>query len=116
MLIADNDDGIIMESSDGLARFRASGGLAEFVEGGLKGSFDRAVKDAGPGLIDKAFASGPNGHWVVNWRDGDVIHHRKFVIKGDNWFDCELSYPASQAARYERSVEGVMSEIDPINK
>ena len=105
--ISSNGDGLIVASKDGKARYRVSGGRAEFVEGGLQGAFDRALKNIGPGnLLQAAFFKqmGPElSEWQLFWRQDGMIHKRRFVIKNDNLFDCELSYPADEHEKYDES-------------
>ena len=81
VVIPDNGDGLILASKDGSARFRASGGLAEFVEGGLNGVFATALKNIGPALIEASFYSaeselnqGDKAFCVLTWRQGDTFY------------------------------------------
>jgi hypothetical protein len=102
VIIPDNGDGLTLTSKDGKARFRGSGGRAEFVEGGLKGTFMRALDSAGPDVSQAILSNNEYAtEWMLFWRQGDMIYKRKFAIHGGNVFDCELSYPASEQEKYD---------------
>ena len=99
--LPDNEDGLILASKDGKARYRASGGLVEFSPGGLKGAFDEAYSRHQEKSTDVLFVQNKlRAFWVISWKEEGVMHHRKFAVKGDNWFDCEFFYPASLQEKY----------------
>lgn len=112
--IPDNADGLILKSKDGRARLRVSGGHAEFIEGGLKGAFDQALKTAGRELISAVFINeGFNAYWTLSWRKSDHLFYRKFAVKDDFWFDCEISFPASEKAKHDESANTVIVQSGP---
>ena len=109
--IPDNGDGLILASKDGRARYRASGGMADFVEGGLKGAFEEALKNAGPDISEAVFNNNERGTaWTLFWTQGGMVHKRGFTIRDGDMFDCELSYPASEQEKY-----GTMTDIAVVN-
>ena len=83
--LPDNGDGIILASKDGTVNFRASGGFVEFVDGGLKGAFDEMFKTHQLNITDILFVQNElRAFWVISWKEKDLLHHRKFAIKGAN--------------------------------
>lgn len=114
VILPNNGDGLILASKDDLKRFRASGGLAEFLFDGFKGSFDQAFKAHEPNLIRAVFNQNTErSEWIVSWKENNTIHHRKFVVKDDHWFDCELSYPASNEGEWGRIADDVLRNFGP---
>ncbi len=99
VMLPENDDGIILSSKDGKARLRLSGGLAEFVPGGLQGSFDQALGEAGQELVHKIYDPA-KGYWELHWKKAGIMHGRKFFIRGENTADCEFTYPLSAEKEY----------------
>jgi len=90
VLIPDNGDGMILESNDGKARFRVTGGfLAD--KGETSESFDRALKAIG-GEGKASYYEIRSNYWELYWRVGDTLHMRKFTIspEGDAWGECEI--------------------------
>lgn len=107
--IPDNGDGLILASKDGSAQFRVSGGLAEFVEAGAQGAFDKALNDIEPGSkLYEALFSGQEHLWHIFWIEGSTLYKRKFIIQGDYMFDCQLSYPASEREKYDNKTNTVI--------
>lgn len=114
ILLPDNEDGLILASKDGSKRFRASGGLAEFVEGGLVGAFIEAYKANEANLLNVVFIQNDmHTEWRISWREKDTIRHRKFTIKDGNWFDCEISHAASESESYGYVVDSVLLNSGP---
>ena len=107
--LPDNEDGVILASKDGNTRFRVSGGLVEFVPGGLKGAFDETFKEHQAMITDVLFVQNElRAFWVISWKEEGMMHHRKFAVKDDNWFDCEFFYPASLQEKYGFVTDGAL--------
>lgn len=112
--IPDNADGLILESKDGQARLRVSGGHADFIEGGLQGAFDQALKSAGRGLINAVFINESfNAYWTLSWQKADQLFYRKFAIRDEFWFDCEIYFPVSEKAEYDEPANTVIVQSGP---
>ena len=92
VLLPQNEDGMILESKDGKARFRVTGGRM-VNEGILKESYDKACKDIGGEQKASYFDLG-NDYWQLCWWKGKTFHIRKFVIDTEKnaWGDCEIYY------------------------
>jgi hypothetical protein len=90
VVLPDNGDGMILESKDGKARFRVSGGYV-MVDRFLKESYDSARESiTGDWIIEDEIGE---DYWKLAWREEDVVHYRKFRIKGEEaWADCEIYY------------------------
>jgi hypothetical protein len=98
ILLPDNGDGLILATQDGQAQFRASGG--EYIEGTertLRQSFDEAQ---GYLPVKAAFTLLEKDFWVLSWRESDVIHYRKFMLRNNVWCDFEMTYPFEQKQQY----------------
>jgi hypothetical protein len=106
--LPDNGDGLILAAEDDKSRFRASGGLSEFIEGGLKQSFDEAQ---GSLPVKAAYATLKKDFWVLSWLEDDEIHYRKFMLRGDTWCDFELTYPTAQKKAYDSVVKHVAESL-----
>jgi hypothetical protein len=109
ILLPDNGDGLILATQDDKSRFRASGGnYIEGIERTLKQSYDEARE----GLpVKAAYATLKNDYWVLSWLEDEVIHYRKFMLRGDTWCDFELSYPAAQKKAYDSVVTHVAQSL-----
>ena len=106
VLLPDNGDGMILQSKDGKASFRVSGGFV-IDEGMLKESYDSALKSIG-GENKAAYfdIDIEENTWWVTWWKGDTYHTRRFLMNGeDAWADCEISY---------QSVNGEYNPFDEI--
>ena len=106
VLLPDNGDGMKLQSKDGKADFRVSGGFV-MDEGMLKESYDSALKTIGgedrASYFDIDFEG--NSWWITWWKD-DTYHTRRFIMNGEEaWADCEISY---------QSVNGVYNPFDEI--
>jgi len=91
VLLPDNEDGMILESEDGKAAFRVSGGFV-MIDGMLEESYDNALESIGG--EDKAvyFDIGEDS-WELTWWEGETFHRRKFLMNGEEtWGECEISY------------------------
>ena len=108
VMVPDNDDGLILSSKDGKARLRVSGGLAEFVPGGLKGSYEAARRDAGSGIVDTTYDPA-KGYWELRWKKNNTMHGRKLFIRGENMADCEISYPLAAEKQYGEIMSLILS-------
>ncbi|MDL2216109.1 hypothetical protein LJB81_00080 [Desulfovibrio sp. OttesenSCG-928-M14] len=109
--LPDNEDGLILSSGDGKARFRASGGLAEFLVGGIQGALDEACKGGMGYVRDRG-----ETFWVIAWQYNNMVHHRKFVLDRGSWFDFEITYPASQAEQYDPLVKRMLHHFGPVSE
>lgn len=99
--LPDNGDGLLLSSQDGKAKMRVSGGYAEFVEGGLQGSYENAVQEAGRQVLRKKITQNEQQQeWELVWKKDTIMHKRKFVIKGEVKADCEFSYPLADDRKY----------------
>ena len=93
VVLPENGDGLILESKDGKARFRASGGLAEFVDGDLGDSYNQAIEAlGGTNTFTYIDINRDEGSWELTWWEGNVFHHRRFIMNEEIWCDCEISY------------------------
>ena len=98
VLLPENEDGMILESKDGTARFRVTGGYVMDDEGKLRDSFNRALsaiyeKDEHP-----YFDTGDD-FWQITWRESDeTLHIRKFLLKkgAGVWSEFEIHYETSE--------------------
>ncbi|MDL2313528.1 hypothetical protein LJC36_00940 [Desulfovibrio sp. OttesenSCG-928-C14] len=107
--LPDNGDGLRLVSKDGTASFRASGGLVEFVDGGLKGAFDETFKAHQKTINNALFVQNElRAFWAISWKEKDTQHHLKFSVKGANWSDCEFSYPASMQGKYGQMTDDIL--------
>jgi len=91
VLLPENEDGMILESEDGKAAFRTSGGFV-MIDGMLGESYDNALESIGG--EDKAvyFDIGEDS-WELTWWEGETFHRRKFLMDGEEvWGECEISY------------------------
>lgn len=91
-----NGDGFILGNRAEKSRFRASGGWAEFVDGGLRGSFERAKKEVGEENISyEEFSADDIGddYWELYWWKHEWFNIRRFVMNEEVWAECEISYP-----------------------
>jgi hypothetical protein len=114
IVLPDNDDGLILTTQDNLAQFRASGGMVVAdIERALKQSFDEA-QDSLP--IKAAYATLKKDFWVLSWLEGDVIHYRKYMLRGDTWCDFELSYPTAQKKAYDPVVSHVAKSLTLVSQ
>ena len=94
ILLPDNEDGMVLETEDGKAAFRVSGGFV-MNEGMLKESFDSALESIG-GKDNATYFDVGEDSWELYWWKGETFHSRKFVINGEEtWSDCEISYQSS---------------------
>lgn len=102
VLLPDNGDGLILETQDGQAQLRATGGYADFLEGGLQGSFDQAQSAIVNGSIThQEYAQDEwKAYWILEGQDGDKMFVRKLIIHGDYYCELHLSYPAAQGEKY----------------
>jgi hypothetical protein len=109
ILLPDLEDGLIVATQDEQTQFRASGG--RFVEGAestLKQSYGEAQSSL---PVKAAYATLKNDFWALSWLDGEVIHYRKYLQRGDAWCDFELSYPAAQKQTFDSMVKHIADSL-----
>ena len=106
ILLPDNGDGMKLQSEDGKADFRVSGGWV-MDEGMLEESYESALKSIGGENKAAYFDIDIVGNsWWVTWWKGDTYHTRRFLMNGEEaWADCEISY---------QSVNGEYNPFDEI--
>jgi hypothetical protein len=90
VLLPENEDGIILESEDGEARLRVSGGFV-IGKGELRSSYDRACEAIG-GEEEATYFEIGDDYWELGWMKGDTSHSRKFLIntEGGVWSEIEI--------------------------
>ena len=94
ILLPDNEDGMILETGDGKAAFRVSGGLV-MDTGMLKESYDSALESIG-GEDNATYFDIGKDSWELYWWKGETFYSRRFLMKGEEaWCDCEISYQSS---------------------
>ena len=104
VLLPDNEDGMILESEDGKAAFRVSGGFV-FDEEMLQESYLSTLESIG-GEEKAVYFGIEENSWRITWWKGDTYHTRRFLMNGEEaWADCEISY---------QSVNGVYNPFDEI--
>jgi len=93
VLLPENEDGIILASSDGECRFRASGGFVIF-EDQLQTSMEAAKKHVEEN-VDGAmiFEKSGDDWWELSWWNGPEKGIRKFTTNGEIWSECEITWP-----------------------
>ena len=95
ILLPDNEDGMILESQDGKAVFRVSGGFV-MDEGMLRNTYDSALESIG-GEDNATYFDIGEDSWELFWWKGDTFHSRRFLMKGEEaWSDCSISYETSR--------------------
>ena len=93
-LLNDEDKTIILESNDGKARFRVSGGYSNGKKL-MAESYIGVLQSIG-GVDKTSYHDVGDDYWEMNWRDGETYHKRKFLTRNDYWCDCEISYVTSK--------------------
>ncbi|MDY0275366.1 MAG: hypothetical protein RBR42_08005 [Desulfomicrobium sp.] len=102
VLLPDNEDGLIVAAVDAQAQLRATGGYVDFLDGGLKGDFERTKNSITKNnLIYEDYTQDEwKTYWELRWQDSDKIVLRKMILNGDYYCDLEISYPAAQQEKY----------------
>jgi hypothetical protein len=93
VVLPDNGDGMILESKDGKARFRVSGGFLIGEAGEtLYESYAEVLRNIGG--VENAFHHDVgDDYWELFWRKGDIVYKRKFLVNGEEaWSDCEIYF------------------------
>ncbi len=92
VMLPENGDGMILESEDGTAGFRVSGGFL-MVEGGeaLYERYAETLQDIG-GLENASFHDAGDDYWEICWWEGNLFLKRKFVISDEAWCECDIFY------------------------
>jgi hypothetical protein len=106
-VLPQNGDGIELETKDGKARFRASGGYVVLGDE-FASSFELALKTAG-GDKNISYQGKGDDYWEICWWNGDLFHRRKFITDGEAWAECEIFYPTSMN-------EGTEDPLDEISE
>ncbi|MCL1941832.1 MAG: hypothetical protein FWG09_07800 [Synergistaceae bacterium] len=93
VLLSENEDGIILESVDGKATFRVSGGFA-MDENQLQTSMEAAKKHVEENVGEAVFFHEITGDdwWELTWVNGLEEGRRKFVTNGEVWCECEITW------------------------
>lgn len=107
VVLPDNEDGMILASKDGGARFRVSGGNV-VDEGELKASFESSKKAILEAKHLLTFENLTDESWDLCWWEGKVFHQRRFLANEEVWCDCEISYPAPQDEGTEDPLEDIL--------
>ena len=93
VLLPDNEDGMILGSKDGKARFRVTGGF--YMDDSMfRESFNSAVKAIEEKSGHPDFEIGDES-WEIIWREGDdMLHRRKQVMDREigAWAEVEIYY------------------------
>ena len=111
VLIPDNDDGLILTSVDEKATLRMSGGFAEFIPGGLQGSYEQALQGIEQ-QIDSSGYDEEKQFWELEWTADGIKHHRKFCINNDIMSECMFSYPQSEQEKYRDMAKIISSTFN----
>jgi len=115
VLLPQNEDGMTLESKDGKARFRVTGGRI-MNEGILKESYDKACKAIGGEQKASYFDFG-NDYWKLCWWKGKTFYSRKFVIDTEKnaWGECEIYYVTSNGeGTYDPRSEIINNAIESL--
>lgn len=111
--IPDNDDGLMVASADEKATLRMSGGFAEFIPGGLEGSFNAALQDMGQEPDYSLYVDDElKKFWELEWTKEGIKHYRKLLIKEEVMSECEFSYPLSEKNKYHDMADTIISTFN----
>ena len=99
VLLPDSGDGMILESKDGKAAFRVSGGFLTRKAGDtLFESYAETLRRVG-GVENTIHHDAGDDYWEISWRNGNTLHMRRFLLNGEEaWSDLEMHYEWDEGA------------------